>query len=366
MTIAVKRVTTALSHIEEGIPVIVTGHASEGGYSCLVVAGERATRATIAYMMRETTGPIHAVISNSRSAALDLRTIRADCDDRQLSSFTVPIDHHTVRGRFAADDSAITLRAMADPLACPRDFVRPGRIYPVECDDRGVLAVSDHFNGALDLIRIAGLGEVAAAGLLAAASGSPATPIGVREFADATGTLFVGADDIRDYRLTTELVIDASSTVNLPTVHGTFRATAFRSLHDGCEHLTMHMGDPRANENIDAKAIVHVHRECLSGDTLRSTACACRERLQRSLASIAAEQRGILVYLRSHAHMSPATTTSVYPLDRTIIETHVIRQVLTSLGMEVSPDRLQEILIGSEGCVGSVSPGRYARSMLVC
>ena len=47
--------------------------------------------------------------------------------------------------------------------------------------------------------------------------------------------------------------------------------------------------------------LVRVHVECLAGDALHSQSCRCGDRLRDSLERIAAEGRGVLLYLRPPA-----------------------------------------------------------------
>jgi 3,4-dihydroxy 2-butanone 4-phosphate synthase/GTP cyclohydrolase II len=46
--------------------------------------------------------------------------------------------------------------------------------------------------------------------------------------------------------------------------------------------------------------LVRVHSECLTGDVFGSRRCDCGAQLERSLSLIAAEGRGVVVYLRGH------------------------------------------------------------------
>ncbi|GHJ29452.1 GTP cyclohydrolase-2 [Streptomyces hygroscopicus subsp. sporocinereus] len=54
-------------------------------------------------------------------------------------------------------------------------------------------------------------------------------------------------------------------------------------------------GDVRGRE-----ALVRLHSECLTGDAFGSRHCECGEQLSAALKAIAAEGRGVLVYLRGH------------------------------------------------------------------
>ncbi len=46
--------------------------------------------------------------------------------------------------------------------------------------------------------------------------------------------------------------------------------------------------------------LVRVHSECLTGDVFGSTRCDCGTQLDRAMARVAGEGRGVVVYLRGH------------------------------------------------------------------
>jgi GTP cyclohydrolase II len=80
---------------------------------------------------------------------------------------------------------------------------------------------------------------------------------------------------------------------NLPTRAGPFEAVAFETT-DGLEHLALVRGNVR-----DASAVpVRIHSECLTGDTLGSLRCDCREQLTLAIGILGREPVGVLLYLR--------------------------------------------------------------------
>ena len=83
----------------------------------------------------------------------------------------------------------------------------------------------------------------------------------------------------------------------LPTPFANFTARAYRCAHDGKEHLALTLGDLSEQEGQPAP-LVRVHSECLTGDALFSLRCDCGFQLQAALEAIAAEGRGVLLYLR--------------------------------------------------------------------
>lgn len=82
----------------------------------------------------------------------------------------------------------------------------------------------------------------------------------------------------------------------LPTRYGTFTSYAFRIGASDAEHLALVMGDVSGQ----ASVLTRLHSECLTGDVLGSYRCDCGEQLDLALRYIAAEGRGVLLYLRGH------------------------------------------------------------------
>jgi 3,4-dihydroxy 2-butanone 4-phosphate synthase/GTP cyclohydrolase II len=63
---------------------------------------------------------------------------------------------------------------------------------------------------------------------------------------------------------------------------------------DQKHHLALIRGEPKPDE----PTLVRVHSECLTGDALGSLRCDCGAQLDRALARIASEGRGVLLYIR--------------------------------------------------------------------
>jgi 3,4-dihydroxy 2-butanone 4-phosphate synthase / GTP cyclohydrolase II len=114
------------------------------------------------------------------------------------------------------------------------------------------------------------------------------------------------ADIVRQRRGLSALVhYEAAGRV--PTAHGEFTALTYRSA-DGVEHVALVLGELDAArqlarptdgpDGLDDAVLVRVHSECLTGDVFGSRRCDCGEQLDCALARIAAEGRGVVVYLR--------------------------------------------------------------------
>lgn len=90
--------------------------------------------------------------------------------------------------------------------------------------------------------------------------------------------------------------VTLAATATLPTRYGTFKSYAFRVAAGDAEHLALVMGDVSNQQSV----LTRLHSECLTGDVLGSYRCDCGEQLDLALRYIAAEGRGVLLYLRGH------------------------------------------------------------------
>ena len=80
----------------------------------------------------------------------------------------------------------------------------------------------------------------------------------------------------------------------LPTPWATFTMHGFEETATGREHVALSLGA------IDdgTPVLARLHSECLTGDGLFSRRCDCGPQLEAALEAIAAEGRGVLLYLR--------------------------------------------------------------------
>jgi len=85
-----------------------------------------------------------------------------------------------------------------------------------------------------------------------------------------------------------------SASCNLDTEFGRFVLHGFKEAATGLEHAAMAVGNIASGEPVLAR----LHSECLTGDAFHSMHCDCGKQLQASLEAIAAEGRGVLLYLR--------------------------------------------------------------------
>lgn len=294
MSEAVARAVAALA---EGRFVLVVDDENRENEGDLILPAENATADQIAFMVRHTSGLVCVPLERDRLDELGLPLMVAQNTESFKTAFTISVDlvHGTTTGISAADRAA-TIRALADRRYGAADFARPGHVFPLRYTPGGVLVRPGHTEAAIDLCRLAG---TALAGVLCELVEDDGTMMRGRrlvEFAVAHQIPILSIAELVTHRWTTETLVRREAEALLPTDHGEFRAIGFRSLLDGKEHVALVKGDVAGAERV----LTRVHSECFTGDVLGSQRCDCRAQLQTALTRIAAEERGILVYNRSH------------------------------------------------------------------
>jgi GTP cyclohydrolase II len=90
------------------------------------------------------------------------------------------------------------------------------------------------------------------------------------------------------------LIVKRMVSARIPTSEGEFQLCLFTTNQDDKDHLALIMGEVSGKSNV----LVRIHSECFTGDVLGSRRCDCGEQLASSMAMIAQEEQGILIYLR--------------------------------------------------------------------
>jgi 3,4-dihydroxy 2-butanone 4-phosphate synthase/GTP cyclohydrolase II len=112
-------------------------------------------------------------------------------------------------------------------------------------------------------------------------------------FARKHRLLMITIADLIQYRIRTESLVKRVAMAKLPTNHGDFVIHVFDSVVDGQEHVALVRGDITDGKDV----MVRVHSSCLTGDVLHSIRCDCGAQLDAAMERIAAEGRGVLLYL---------------------------------------------------------------------
>jgi 3,4-dihydroxy 2-butanone 4-phosphate synthase/GTP cyclohydrolase II len=298
VTVEPDAVVRAVADIAAGRPVVVVDDREEGA---MVFAAAAATPALLAFTVRHTAGCICVALPAEDCDRLGLPPMCSPTgpagQNPPSRTYTVTVDaRQGVSTGISARDRARTIRLLADPDAAPADLVRPGHVLPLRAAPGGVLTRRGHPEAALDLARLAGLAPAGALCEVVSVRdpGAMARRAELVEFAAAHDLELITVDDLVAHRRWSEQHVVRAAESRLRTAHGTFRAIGYTCALDGTEHVALVLG------TVDAGHAVRVERhvECLAGDVFASQQCGCRQRLEAALAAVAAEGRGVVIYLR--------------------------------------------------------------------
>ena len=103
----------------------------------------------------------------------------------------------------------------------------------------------------------------------------------------------VSIEDLINYRLRHESLIEKLVEVDMPTKHGNFKLAAFKQTTSGEEHLAITKGSWTEDEAV----LVRVHSSCFTGDILDSLRCDCGSQLANALDQIEKEGKGVVLYM---------------------------------------------------------------------
>jgi 3,4-dihydroxy 2-butanone 4-phosphate synthase/GTP cyclohydrolase II len=295
----VKGIERAIAEIAKGNAVVVVDDEDRENEGDLIFAAEKATPELVAFMVRYTSGYICVPLPESDCDRLDLPPMYHTNQDRRGTAYTVTVDAAAgVSTGISATDRAHTMRLLADTDSKPADFTRPGHVVPLRAKEGGVLRRPGHTEAAIDLARLAGLRP---AGVLCELvsqkdDGDMARREELEVFAADHDLALITIADLIAYRRRTESQVKKVAEARIPTAHGTFRAVGYDSLLDGIEHIAMVYGEIGDGKDL----LVRVHSECLTGDVFGSLRCDCGPQLDAALGMVAAEGRGIVLYVRGH------------------------------------------------------------------
>jgi 3,4-dihydroxy 2-butanone 4-phosphate synthase/GTP cyclohydrolase II len=216
--------------------------------------------------------------------------------EEQRTAFTVSIDaapRFGVTTGISAQDRARTIQVAVDPATVPADLRRPGHIPPLRARDGGVLQRVGHTEAAIDLARLAGLYPAGVVCEVLNEDGTTAKRPQLEVFAAEHKLTFITVAQLVAYRLQSERLVHRVAEARQPTDSGVWKVMGYKNDVDTHEHVALVYGDISGDDSV----LVRMHSKCLTGDVFHSLRCDCGWQLHTAMQKIAAEGRGVIVYL---------------------------------------------------------------------
>jgi 3,4-dihydroxy 2-butanone 4-phosphate synthase/GTP cyclohydrolase II len=284
----------AIDDIRQGKLVVVVDAADRENEGDLTIAAQFATPEAINFMATHGRGLVCLCLTEERCDELGLRPMTDNNETPYETAFTIAIEaREGVTTGISAADRAHTIQVAIDPTKGPGDLVQPGHVFPLRARPGGVLQRSGQTEAAVDLARLAGLNPAGVVCEIMNEDGTMARVPDLVPYCERHGLKLVTVEDLIEYRRRHEQLVERMTTVRLPTAYGEFTAVAFREVLTGKNHVALVKGEVEGREDV----LVRVHSECLTGDVFHSLRCDCGEQLELALRRIAAEERGVLLYM---------------------------------------------------------------------
>jgi 3,4-dihydroxy 2-butanone 4-phosphate synthase/GTP cyclohydrolase II len=289
-----------VSAIDDVLPDIRAGKMvvllddGEGGDGTLCMAAERITPEAVNFMATHARGLVCVALTEGRLRRLGIPLLTRQAPSRQ-PAFGASIEARVgVSTGISAADRARTIAVTVAPDAGPGDLVMPGHVFPMQVQRGGVLARMRHPEGAVDLVRLAGLRPAAVLCSVLSEDGDVASRGDLEALAQHHGLKVTTLASLAAYRLRRELLVERKAEAEFAMAGSSgWRAIVYRNGVDRHEHIAAVKGTLRPNE----APLVRLHSQCLTGDVFQSERCDCGEQLEQAIRAIDAVGQGVIVYM---------------------------------------------------------------------
>ena len=200
---ALAPIEEALKRIRRGEMVLVVDDEDRENEGDLTMAASWVTPEAVNFMIRWARGlvcmPSAPPVLDRLGLAPMVAPEHAGCDP----AFTVSIDHLDAGSGIGAADRALTIRRAIEPDIEPRQFKRPGHVFPLRAREGGTLERRGHTEAAVDLAVLCGLPPVAVICEVLDQDGSPARLPALEQFASDHRIAMISVDQIAEHRKAT-------------------------------------------------------------------------------------------------------------------------------------------------------------------
>lgn len=287
-------IESALEELKQGKIIIVCDDEKRENEGDFVSMADFVCPETINFMITHGRGLLCMPIDQKFSTKLQLTPMVNNNTDNFNTAFTTSIDHISNSTGISASDRAATIRMVLDHKAKAKDFRRPGHIFPLIANPKGVLNRHGHTEAAVDLARLCGSSPAGVICEIMNSDGSMARRDDLLKLAKIHNLKIITIKDLAEYRKRYDNLIRREAHAKLPTRLGNFEITGYTNLVDRFEHIAITKGDL----NLAGAPLVRIHSECLTGDIFHSLRCDCGEQLDKALSMIEEAKEGAIIYMR--------------------------------------------------------------------
>lgn len=196
-----ERVENAISQLRLGKGVLLMDNEDRENEGDLIYPAQSMTISDMAVMIRNCSGIVCLCLTNEKANELNLPYMVEENTSLFQTPFTVSIEAKKgVTTGLSASDRIKTIQAACTKNAGPEVLVKPGHIFPLRANSKGVLERNGHTEGSIDLMKLAGLEPQAVLCELMNEDGTMARLHQTIDFAQQYGMIVLSIEDIVYYR----------------------------------------------------------------------------------------------------------------------------------------------------------------------
>ncbi|HSY30133.1 MAG TPA: bifunctional 3,4-dihydroxy-2-butanone-4-phosphate synthase/GTP cyclohydrolase II [Burkholderiaceae bacterium] len=283
-----------VAELRAGRMVVLVDEEDRENEGDLVLAAEFVTPEAINFMAKFGRGLICLTLTADHCEQLNLPMMTTRNGTSYGTNFTVSIEAaEGVTTGISAADRAKTVQVAVARNAKPSDIVQPGHIFPLKAQKGGVLMRAGHTEAGCDFAELAGLTPAAVICEIMKDDGTMARLPDLIEFAQEHGLKIGTIADLIHYRSQHESIVERIAEREMHTVHGMFRAIAYRDKPSGGAHLALVHGDVVPH----SETLVRVHQPVSILDMLETQVTTHSWNMASAMAAIKAAERGVMVLL---------------------------------------------------------------------
>ena len=288
------KIEEAINDLKQGKIIIVVDDENRENEGDFVAMADKVTPEMINFMITHGKGLVCTPISQELAEKLSLPVMERENTDPLGTAFTITVDHIDTTTGISAAERAYTVSKMIHSNVQPKEFRRPGHVFPIIARDGGVLTRQGHTEAAVDLAVLSGGSPASVICEIIKEDGTMARVKDLKQIADTWNLKIITIEDLIAFRKQHEQHIQRITETRLPTEYGEFKIIGYTNTIDDKEHIALVRGDISTG----GAMLTRVHSECLTGDIFGSLRCDCGPQLHKALQEIDKAGKGVLIYMR--------------------------------------------------------------------
>lgn len=288
-------IESAINDIRDGKIVIVVDDKNRENEGDFLAAAELVTPEIVNFMATHGRGLICAPITENISKKLGLNLMVGTNTDPQDTAFTVSIDlkGNGVTTGISVSDRAATIKALIDKNTKPKQFSKPGHVFPLIAKNGGVLRRTGHTEAAIDLPRLAGLKPAGVIVEIMNENGSMARVPDLIKVAKKFNLKIISIEDLVAYRMKHDSLIDKQEDFEINTRFGKFRLRAYKQTTNNNIHIALTKGNWEKGDPV----LTRINSKSISNDILGTLTSNTEDSLTKMFDILEENNSGAMIFI---------------------------------------------------------------------